>query len=397
MTSRPVPGTLPPPQRPPSVGLSHARNRSRPSGPPNTLKPSVAADTTGAVAPAPPAPADEFNKAGAVKGASVGPDGKPNPASEGVSGERPGNVNTNRPSNGKPQLVFEDVPAIGNENARPGGTTMQSGPNSTAVFPPRPGLQLGRGSGLAVKSARAETTTGRKDGNKKQTFEPPPTATRYPRDSKFDRSRLKRRETDGLAAESADFFPWMGNHPEDVLNEQVVRSGYVDSSNKEFTSARHSIGPYLKNKAHLQTLSSLFVSVLEKRQTQGRLTGPSNFRPLPRVTLKDTKREEWLRDLANPTVPLRKLSKTIPHGIRGKVLLEQFLAKRIPATRAIWLAKCVGANEIRAFKRKGASGGSALAGEIKWVREWTVFVEQFVENTITQVGQTDWKSKMEYT
>lgn len=62
----------------------------------------------------------------------------------------------------------------------------------------------------------------------------------------------------------------------------------------------------------------------------------------------------------------------------------------------MWLAKCVGANEIRAFKRKGASGAFAIGGEIKWVKDWTTTVEQFVETVIKACGETDWKAKMTY-
>lgn len=164
----------------------------------------------------------------------------------------------------------------------------------------------------------------------------------------------------------------------------------------ETNTARPSLWSNLKNKSGLQTLSTLFVAVLEKRQSCGRLTAPSTFKPPPRVTLTDTKREGWLRDLANPAIALRRLSRTIPHGIRGKLLLEQCLSKNIPTARAVWLAKCVGSNEMRAFKRKGANGTVGIGGELKWIREWTVFVEQFVESTISACGQQDWKARMDY-
>ena len=164
----------------------------------------------------------------------------------------------------------------------------------------------------------------------------------------------------------------------------------------ETLTARPSLWSNLKNKSGLQTLSTLFVAVLEKRQSCGRLTAPSTFKPPPRVTLTDTKREGWLRDLANPAIALRRLSRTIPHGIRGKLLLEQCLSKNIPTARAVWLAKCVGSNEMRAFKRKGANGTVGIGGELKWIREWTVFVEQFVESTISACGQQDWKARMDY-
>ncbi|KAL4805472.1 hypothetical protein BDV18DRAFT_19713 [Aspergillus unguis] len=197
----------------------------------------------------------------------------------------------------------------------------------------------------------------------------------------------------------ADFAPWTGKHPEDVLNDQSVKQGHYDRtqvSQNESNTARPSLYAQLKHRSGLQMLSSVFVAALEKRQGQNTVNASSSFKPPPRVTLTDNKREAWLRDLANPSVPLRRLSRTIPHGIRGKALLDQCLSKWIPVSRAVWLAKCVGANEIRAFKRKGTSGSLATGLEAKWVRDWTSGVQLFLEGLISGCGSADWKSKMTY-
>jgi mediator of RNA polymerase II transcription subunit 12 len=200
----------------------------------------------------------------------------------------------------------------------------------------------------------------------------------------------------------ADFSPWTGLHPEDIMNENVIKSGYFDKppgpSQNESNSARQSIWPNLsqKNNIALQTLSHLFTQVLDKRQGLGKCTAPSTFKPPPRVTVTDTKREAWLKDLANTNIPLRRQSRTIPHGIRGKLLMEQCLAKSIPLQRAVWLAKCVGANELRSFRRKGVSGSAAAQGETKWVRDWTIQVEQFLESIADACGQENWRAKIDY-
>ncbi|KAG2421487.1 hypothetical protein HFD88_005462 [Aspergillus terreus] len=197
----------------------------------------------------------------------------------------------------------------------------------------------------------------------------------------------------------ADFSPWTGNHPEDVLNEQTAKQGHYDRtqvSQNESNTARPSLYAQLKHRSGLQMLSSVFAAALEKRQSHNLVNAPSTFKPPPRVTLTDNKREAWLRDLANPSVPLRRLSRTIPHGIRGKALLDQCLSKWIPVNRAVWLAKCVGANEIRAFKRKGTSGAVVIGLEAKWVREWTAHVQQFLEGLVAACGTADWKMKMTY-
>jgi mediator of RNA polymerase II transcription subunit 12 len=197
----------------------------------------------------------------------------------------------------------------------------------------------------------------------------------------------------------ADFFPWTGNHPEDQFSETAIRQGFFDKAQmtqNETGSAKSSIFPALKHKAGLQTLSSLFTSVLAQRRAHGQITSASTFKPPPRVTVTDTKREMWLKDLANPTISLRRLSRSIPHGIRGKVLLDQSLGKKIPIERAVWLAKCVGANELRSFRRKGASGTFAMGGEGKWIRDFTVCVEQFVESIVSSCGEKDFRSRINY-
>lgn len=142
----------------------------------------------------------------------------------------------------------------------------------------------------------------------------------------------------------------------------------------------------------------MILAALEKRQRfYSRLTTAPTFKPPPRVTLPDTRREAWLRDLANPLVPLRRLSRTIPHGLKGPVLLDQCAAKSIPTSRALWFARCVGANELRGLRRKGV-GSFALGSESKWLREWTVQVARFLERAISEFAAPLglWKQKMLY-
>ena len=197
----------------------------------------------------------------------------------------------------------------------------------------------------------------------------------------------------------ADFHHWTGHHPEDVLNESTTKNGFCDKPpavQNESTTSKPTFLANVKQKSGLQILSSWLVAILDQRQSFGIITANCTFKPPPRVTLTDTKREAWLRDLSNPDIPLRRLSRTIPHGIRGKALLDHCLAKNIPIPRAIWLAKCVGANEIRAFKRKGAGGAFAVGGEAKWIKDWTANVEQFVESNISACGVGEWRVRVGY-
>jgi mediator of RNA polymerase II transcription subunit 12, fungi type len=180
--------------------------------------------------------------------------------------------------------------------------------------------------------------------------------------------------------------------PKSGFFEKVPADGKTETS-----SAKAIVFPALKMKTGgVNALSHILAGVLGHRKLGGQIKSASTFKPPPRVTLTDTKREVWLKDLANPTIPLRRLSRTIPHGIRGKALLDHCLNKDVPTDRAVWLAKCVGANEIRAFKRKGVNGVTTMGGEAKWTKDWTLSVEQFVESVLAGVEESGWKEKVNY-
>jgi len=106
-----------------------------------------------------------------------------------------------------------------------------------------------------------------------------------------------------------------------------------------------------------------------------------------RVTYNDTKRFQFLADLANPTVPLSRLMKNpVPHGFKGVELFESMFSPpllqrpgniravsggvgstpagsmssstpppppppaSIPIDRALWFIRVLGANEISAHR-----------------------------------------------
>ncbi|CAG8959099.1 hypothetical protein HYFRA_00012962 [Hymenoscyphus fraxineus] len=273
-----------------------------------------------------------------------------------------------------------DVPTPSNFSPR---ALQEGGQNDSAIKPmPLPVRPKQHGPASTKKPRPVAGAVVKKDVRPKPyTLEVPAAAPRYPPNGHID------------------FFPWTGNHPEDQFSEPIIRGGYYDKSQmtpSESGTARPNIFPALKQKNGLQALSSIFTTVLAQRRAHGQITTSSTFKPPPRVTVTDTKREMWLKDLANPTISLRRLSRSIPHGIRGKVLLDQSLSKNIPIERAVWLAKCVGANELRSFRRKGVSGTFAMGGEAKWIRDFTVCVEQFLENLVGTCGEEEFRTKITY-
>ncbi|KAF7960525.1 hypothetical protein EAE96_000205 [Botrytis aclada] len=299
-----------------------------------------------------------------------------------ASGLVPSNFMSNRqflPPRGRPQLHSDVLRMRASKSILPSDQNHGQTPAKPFAFPVRPGQHP---PPSLDRPSPSIGPTGKRDARPKPfVLEVPSAAPSYSPNG------------------HADFFPWNGNHAEDQFSEPVIRQGFFDKSQmsqNETGSAKASIYPSLKHKSGLQTLSSLFTSVLAQRRAHGNITADSTFKPPPRVTVTDTKREIWLKDLANPTISLRRLSRSIPHGIRGKVLLEHALNKNIPIERAVWLAKCVGANELRSFKRKGAGGAFAMGGEAKWVRDFTVSVEQVLENIIGSCGEKDFRRKIYY-
>lgn len=77
-----------------------------------------------------------------------------------------------------------------------------------------------------------------------------------------------------------------------------------------------------------------------------------------RVTLNDAKRQAWFADLAKPDVPLYKLGKSIPHGVRGHDLLDLLQTNNVAISRAVWFVRVLGSNETVTYSNEEL-GGSA--------------------------------------
>ncbi|KAI1188147.1 transcription mediator subunit Med12 [Nemania serpens] len=301
-------------------------------------------------------------------------------------------------------MSMTDPPDLGDMSPQTSRCQTVDGDSTPLPMPPRRAR-------FAVPVKRSQPPLAnapvKKDARSKPfVLEAPPEAPRYSTMGKQEPCGRIRKDEVGTRRDTntlpgyADFSPWRGGHPEDQFSDNIIRIGYFDKAPtqpaQEAASAKATLYPAFRHKSGLHTLSTIFTGILNQRRHFGQITSPSTFKPPPRVTLTDTKREAWLKDLANSTIPLRRLSRTIPHGIRGRVLLEQCLNKNVPTDRAVWLAKCVGANEIRAFKRKGVNNTFVMGGEVKWIRDWTLCVEQFVEAIIGAFTELDWKAKVTY-
>ncbi|ODQ50586.1 hypothetical protein SAICODRAFT_21551 [Saitoella complicata NRRL Y-17804] len=135
----------------------------------------------------------------------------------------------------------------------------------------------------------------------------------------------------------------------------------------------------------MPSLAANFVSGILKRR-QALLEGaiPTSFRPPPRISMVDQRRENWFQALANPNIPLEKLSSSVPVGLRGRPLLDQCAQRKVDPLRATWLIRCIGSNELRSLRRKGTMAAGAVGAERKWMTEWTLQVGAFMDATVRE-------------
>lgn len=76
------------------------------------------------------------------------------------------------------------------------------------------------------------------------------------------------------------------------------------------------------------------------------LSSPHTYKIPPRLVLHETKKQAYIADLANPAVPLQKLSRSIPHGFKGVDLLEMLANNDVSFDRALWFIKVCGGSEL---------------------------------------------------
>lgn len=213
-----------------------------------------------------------------------------------------------------------------------------------------------------------------------------------------------------------DFYVSKGSEEEYKLTEKTITEGFENkplvpvfaileraNENESTGAAQDTIGQSMLEKSTLSNFTQFIIQVLQARHKEGLIKTQTTFRVPPRVTLTDQKREQYLRDLANPAQSLRRLARGIPHGIRGRQILEQVCNKNVPVNRAIWFIRVINVNELRAVKRKGVTKGVQDSVETKWVIEWTGQVSSFLETVIEECGkgkkpedQQRWRVRMTY-
>lgn len=72
----------------------------------------------------------------------------------------------------------------------------------------------------------------------------------------------------------------------------------------------------------------------------------STFKLPSRVTLNDPKRNLFLKELGDSTVPLHKLAKSVPFGTKNAELLDVLFKNGVPSSRSGWYIGTLGAIEM---------------------------------------------------
>lgn len=57
-------------------------------------------------------------------------------------------------------------------------------------------------------------------------------------------------------------------------------------------------------------------------------------------------RAAFLLELANPSVPLSRLARSVPHGFKSMDAVGLAIDKRIEVERAVWFIQVLGAHEV---------------------------------------------------
>ncbi|KAF9586656.1 RNA polymerase II mediator complex subunit [Lunasporangiospora selenospora] len=176
-------------------------------------------------------------------------------------------------------------------------------------------------------------------------------------------------------------FPQKSGQDEDQMTPNNVKTGYIDKGiiQNETVSAQGILADGLRDPKKLQDLGTFMVEVLKKRQESSKITSPSTFRPPSRATLNDQKKEQWMSDLAG-TTPLRRLSKSVPHGFKGEKLLEALAQRQVPMLRATWYIKIIALSEMQAQRSRPA------VPQHSYSNEWTITVNTFLKKQLMEIN-----------
>ncbi|KAL9941055.1 hypothetical protein V8E36_000543 [Tilletia maclaganii] len=167
--------------------------------------------------------------------------------------------------------------------------------------------------------------------------------------------------------ETPDLYPPTLDQPEFSLDPHVTRDGLQSRSQipSEAISVHGMIYERLSTPGVLSTLTSLLQNVMQARLPTQVGTSPGStgiaahsFRPPNRVTLNDLKLGNYIRQLADPTVPLHRLARSVPHGSKGERLLDMLWLGAPPPVQQNNAYASMSADALRIPSAAAAAAGA---------------------------------------
>ncbi|WFD39552.1 RNA polymerase II mediator complex subunit [Malassezia japonica] len=181
-----------------------------------------------------------------------------------------------------------------------------------------------------------------------------------------------------------------------VLTPNAMQHGFTTPPMvaNECASVHEQVYDRLARPPTLALLNALFDGVREARRGAypGTIDAPA-FQLPPRVTLNDSKLEMYVRALADPTIALGKLARSVPYGFRGERILTMLWHgdgnQSVAVPRALWFIHAVGANESQLGRRTVA----------QYTQEWTSTVLTWATEQIHALPSSEeehWVKKWSY-
>ncbi|KAJ1724463.1 hypothetical protein LPJ61_005738, partial [Coemansia biformis] len=182
----------------------------------------------------------------------------------------------------------------------------------------------------------------------------------------------------------ADFYPAKEGLSEGQLDERAIRYGHVDLAvvANEYASGHELVYERLQDMRVFQELQVFAAGAAQRQWARGQIDG-ADVPTLPNRTVRsDERREEWVRALANPRVPLSTLASGMPFGLRGERLLESLRTHRVPLQRAVWAIRLTGVYEMVGMQTRAPDHTSIRALEHQYTSQWSRQFTQFIEHTL---------------
>ncbi|KLO13572.1 hypothetical protein SCHPADRAFT_873833 [Schizopora paradoxa] len=172
------------------------------------------------------------------------------------------------------------------------------------------------------------------------------------------------------------FHPPRPGHDEDVLTEANVKTGLSRQQTipAETYTTKTLLIKELKEHDFLPELEDFMNQIFKRRAENLPQIPSSSFKIPSRVTLNDARRQQYFTDLANPDVPLYKLGKSIPHGVRGHDLLDLLRNFNVSVARAVWFVRVFGSNETAGIRNK--PNYNPLQYSIEWANVMNGYIKK---------------------